>query len=70
MIGIELDRPCGDIVRRGLEAGLVANVTADRVVRLLPPLVISEAEAKQLVSILVPIVKAFLAEAPAAAAAD
>jgi len=70
MLGIELDRPCGDIVRRGLEAGLVANVTADKVVRLLPPLVISEAEAKQLVSILVPIVKAFLAEAPAAAAAD
>src|SRR5436190_19356841 len=70
MLGIELDRPCNDIVRRGLEAGLVANVTADKVVRLLPPLVISESEAKQLVSILAPIVKGFLAEAPAAAAAD
>jgi acetylornithine aminotransferase len=69
MLGIELDRPCGDIVRRALEAGLVMNVTADKVVRLLPPLVIKEAEAKQLVSILAPIVKAFLAEAPAAAAA-
>jgi len=69
MIGIELDRPCGDIVRRGLAAGLVANVTADKVVRLLPPLVISEAEAKELLSMLVPIVKAFLAENPAAAAA-
>ena len=70
MLGIELDRPCGDIVRRALEAGLVINVTADKVVRLLPPLVIKEDEARQLVSILAPIVKAFLAEAPAAAAAE
>jgi acetylornithine aminotransferase len=70
MLGIELDRPCGDIVRRGLEAGLVANVTADKVIRLVPPLILSEAESRQLVSILVPIIKAFLAEAPAAAAAD
>ena len=70
MLGIELDRPCGDIVRRALEAGLVINVTADNVVRLLPPLVIREDEARQLVSILAPIVKAFLAEAPAAAAAE
>ncbi|MFZ3320898.1 MAG: aspartate aminotransferase family protein [Usitatibacter sp.] len=69
MLGMELDRPCGDIVRRALDAGLVINVTADKVVRLLPPLVIREDEARQLVSILAPIVKAFLAEAPAAAAA-
>ena len=69
MIGIELDRPCADIVRRGLEAGLVGNVTADKVIRLLPPLVINEAEAKQIVAILAPIVKAFLAETPAAVAA-
>ena len=69
MIGIELDRPCGDLVRRALAAGLLINVTADRVVRLLPPLVIREAEAREIVSILVPLVKGFLAEAPAAAAA-
>jgi acetylornithine aminotransferase len=69
MIGVELDRPCGDIVRRGLAAGLVTNVTAERVVRLLPPLVIQESEAKRLVEMLAPLVKAFLAEAPAAAAA-
>jgi len=56
-------------VRRGLEAGIVINVTADTVVRLLPPLVIREEEAKQLVAILVPLVKTFLAEAAAAAAA-
>jgi acetylornithine aminotransferase len=69
MLGIELDRPCGDIVRRALAAGLVTNVTADKVIRLLPALVIQEAEARELVAILAPLVKAFLAEAPAAAAA-
>jgi acetylornithine aminotransferase len=69
MIGVELDRPCNDVVRRALAAGLVINVTADKVIRLLPPLVIREAEANQLVALLVPVVKAFLAEAPAAAAA-
>jgi acetylornithine aminotransferase len=69
MLGVELDRPCGDITRRALAAGLVTNVTAERVIRLLPPLVIQEAEARELVAILAPIVKAFLAEAPAAAAA-
>ena len=69
MIGLELDRPCGDLVRRGLEAGIVINVTADKVVRLLPPLVIREEEARQVVDILAPLVKAFLAEGSAAAAA-
>src|SRR5512140_2764544 len=48
MLGIELDRPCGEIVKRGLAAGIVTNVTADKVVRLLPPLVIREEEARQL----------------------
>jgi acetylornithine aminotransferase len=69
MLGVELDRPCGEIVKRALAAGLVSNVTADRVIRILPPLVIRETEAKQLVSMLSGVVKAFLAEAPAAAAA-
>jgi acetylornithine aminotransferase len=70
MIGIELDRPCGDVVRRALGEGLVINVTADRVIRLLPPLIIRENEARQVVAILAPLIKAFLAEAPAAAAAE
>jgi acetylornithine/N-succinyldiaminopimelate aminotransferase len=69
MLGVELDRPCGEIVKRALAAGLVSNVTAEKVIRILPPLVIQEAEAKQLVSILAGVVKGFLAEAPAAAAA-
>jgi acetylornithine aminotransferase len=50
-----------------LEKGLVLNVTADSVVRLLPPLIMTESEGRQLVDILVPVVKAFLAR-PAAAA--
>jgi acetylornithine aminotransferase len=69
MIGVELDRPCGEIVKQALEAGLVTNVTADKVIRLLPPLVIRKNEAEMLVEILAPLVKRFLAQAPAAAAA-
>ena len=60
MIGIELDRPCGELVQAGLEAGLLINVTADRVIRLLPPLVMQQPEAQQLVDTLVPLVERFL----------
>ncbi len=60
MIGIELDRPCADLVKQGLEAGLLINVTADNVVRLLPPLVMTQDEAQQLVDILAPLIKKFL----------
>ncbi len=62
MIGIELDRPCGDLVRRALEAGLLINVTADRVIRLLPPLVLTDADARALVDALAPLVRDFLAK--------
>ena len=60
MIGMQLPRPCGELVRQGLEAGLVVNVTADNVVRLLPPLVMSEAEGRLVVERLAPLVRAFL----------
>jgi acetylornithine aminotransferase len=63
MIGVELDRACGDLVKRGLEAGLLINVTAERVVRLLPPLVISDAEADELVTRLGALIREFLAGA-------
>ncbi|MEY4766961.1 MAG: hypothetical protein RI907_3634 [Pseudomonadota bacterium] len=66
MIGIDLDRPCGVILNRALEAGLLLSVTADTVVRLLPPLIFTTAEADECVAILVPIIKAFLAETAAA----
>ena len=61
MIGIELDRPCAAIVSRGLEAGLLINVTADRVVRLLPPLTFSADEAQELVARLSVLIRDFLA---------
>jgi acetylornithine/N-succinyldiaminopimelate aminotransferase len=61
MIGIELDRPCGELVVRGLDAGLLINVTAEKVVRLLPPLTFSADEARELVSRLARLIRDFLA---------
>jgi len=48
MLGIELHRDCGELVQRGLDAGLLINVTAGNTVRLLPPLVINAQEAREL----------------------
>jgi len=62
MLGIELDRPCGVILNRACDAGLLLSVTADSVIRLVPPLILSMAEADEIIAILVPLVKAFLAE--------
>ncbi len=50
MIGIELDRPCGELVQRALDHSLLINVTAGQVVRLLPPLILNNTEADHLVS--------------------
>lgn len=61
MIGIELDRPCSELVKRALETKLLINVTAEKVVRLLPPLVMTEAEAQILVQRLSALIKEFLA---------
>ena len=60
MIGIELDRPCSELITKALAAGLLINVTADKVVRLLPPLVFTESEADELVQRLAPLIKEFL----------
>ena len=60
MIGIELDRPCADLVQLALEAKLLINVTAEKVVRLLPPLVMNEAEAHEMVKRLSALIKVFL----------
>ncbi len=60
MIGIELDRDCGELVQLALDAGLLINVTADRVIRLLPPLIFSEAEARELVTTLSRLIREFL----------
>jgi acetylornithine/N-succinyldiaminopimelate aminotransferase len=61
MIGLELDRPCGVLLGRAAEAGLMISVTADSVIRLVPPLVMSADEARQVAEILVPLVRDFLA---------
>ena len=61
MIGIELDRPCGELVGRALEAGLLINVTADKVVRLLPALTFSADEGRELVARLSLLIRNFLA---------
>jgi acetylornithine aminotransferase len=68
MIGIQLDRPCSEIVAQALKAGLVLNVTADSVVRMLPPLILNAEQAELIVATLAPIIRDFLAR-PAARAA-
>ena len=62
MLGIELARPCGVLAQRALDAGLLLSVTADSVIRLVPPLILSQAEADEIVAILVPLIAAFLKE--------
>ena len=63
MLGIELNRPCGVLLTRALESRLLISVTADRVVRLLPPLIISSAEIDEIANRLIPLIRAFCAEA-------
>jgi acetylornithine aminotransferase len=69
MIGVEMPQPCGELVRQALEAGLVINVTAENVIRLLPPLVMNEKEGQMVVERLAPLVRAFLARTPEPTAA-
>ena len=69
MIAVELDRPCKDVLKLALERGLLLNVTADTVVRLLPPLILTDAEADQIVAGVADSIRAFLASAPRAASA-
>ena len=68
MLGIELNRPCADIVALALAAGILTNVTQDSVIRLVPPLIINESEAREIVARLAPVIKAFLAQPMQAAA--
>ena len=59
MIGIEIDKPCKSLFPAAMTKGLIINVTADSVIRLLPPMVMSDAEADQVVAILAPLIKDF-----------
>lgn len=62
MIGIELSKPCGALTQRAADAGLLISVTADNVIRLVPPLVMTGAEADEVLAILLPLIETFLAE--------
>ncbi|MHB1565519.1 MAG: acetylornithine/succinylornithine family transaminase [Acidiferrobacter sp.] len=61
LIGVELDRPCQPIMTRALAHGLLLNVTAERVVRLLPPLILTDDEARQIASLTATTIIEFLA---------
>ena len=63
MIGVELDRPCGELVAVARDAGVLINVTADTVIRLVPPLVYGAAEVDALVAAVSGIVRNFLQQA-------
>jgi acetylornithine aminotransferase len=60
LLGIELDRDCADLMKLALQQGLLINVTAGKVVRLLPPLIISDAQAEQIVNTVSSLIKSFL----------
>ncbi|MBD3893244.1 aspartate aminotransferase family protein [Hydrogenophaga sp.] len=62
MIGVELERPCGVLTQRAVDAGLLISVTADSVIRLVPPLILSSEEADEVATILLPLVFDFLSE--------
>lgn len=64
MLGIELAHPCGVLLGRAADAGLLLSVTADKVVRLVPPLIFTKADADATVALLVPLIQQFLAEQP------
>ena len=61
MIGVELTKPCGQLIGQAAEAGLLLSVTADTVIRLVPPLILSKTEADEIVAKLKPLVQAVLA---------
>jgi len=60
MMGIALDRPCGKLMQFALEERLLINVTADNVIRLLPPLIISDGEAETIVEKVNKLIRLFL----------
>ncbi len=64
MLGIDLAKSCGALVQQALDKGLLISVTADSVVRLVPSLILSVAEAEEIASTLCPLISALLKEAP------
>ena len=64
MLGIDLAKPCGVLTQRAADNGLLISVTADTVVRLVPPLILSREEADEVVALLCPLISALLKENP------
>ena len=62
MIGVELNKPCSVIMQRAVDVGLLISVTADSVIRMVPSLILTTAEADEIVALLVPLVRDFLAQ--------
>ena len=62
MLGIELNMPCGALTQRAADAGLLISVTADSVIRMVPPLILTQAEADEIADILLPLIQSFLSE--------
>ena len=60
LLAIELDRPCGELVMKAAEKGLLINVTVETVIRLLPPLICSETEIREIADRLIPLIEEFL----------
>jgi acetylornithine aminotransferase len=59
MLGIELDRPCAELVTAAMERGLLINVTAKSVIRMLPPLILNDTQAEQIMTTVVDLVRGF-----------
>ena len=64
MLGIDLSKPCGALVQQAADHGLLISVTAESVVRLVPPLILTSAEADEIAAILCPLISALLKDAP------
>ena len=62
MLGIELAKPCGVLTQQAAEKGLLISVTAENVIRLVPPLILTEADADEIVALLAPLVREFLGQ--------
>ena len=62
MIGVELNKPCGVIMQRAVDVGLLISVTADSVIRMVPSLILTTAEADEIVALLAPLVREVLAQ--------
>jgi len=70
MLGIELERPCSELMARALEHGLLINVTAERSIRLLPALITSDTEAAQIVDAVTALVRDFLGRSSTSSAGN